>query len=244
MLNPLVSCVCPTYRRPRLAELAVQLFLAQTWQHSELIVIDDSPEGERPSIRPNARVKYVRLKDRITMGEKHNMGHALAQGDVLAYWDDDDFFGSRRLLAQLDPIALGQAEMTGMARDLVAKVPSGEFYRFLPDWFKSPRNRGNTMTNFTLPWHDGTAMFVRRALKLAKHPNINQNNKVQFINSVVAAGLKWKRVENDGHFVYVRHEGAKLAPNTWQFNETSVLKHVPAPWWFPAHVLEAWKGVA
>ena len=243
--KPLVSLVCPTYRRPKLAELAVRHFLAQTWQHSELIVIDDSPEGERPSIRPNARVKYVRLKDRITMGEKHNIGHALAQGDVLGYQDDDDYWGPRRVVSQLQPIVLGEAEITGMPRHLVARIPSGTFYVFADGWWKAAANRGNTVGNWALPWHDGTAMYTRRLVGLAQHPPLNLNQKVQFLNAAMLAGkAKWKRVENAGHFVYVRHEGSKAAPNTWQFNEASVLKHVPAPWWFPAHVLEAWKGVA
>ncbi len=243
--KPLVSLVCPTYRRPRLAELAVRHFLAQTWERSELIVIDDSPEGERPSIRPNARVKYVRLKDRITMGEKHNIGHALAQGDVLGYFDDDDFWGPRRVISQLEPIVLGQAEVTGMSRKLVARIPSCTFYVFAENWWKNSANRGNTVGNWALPWHDGTAMYTRRLAGLAQHPPLNLNQKVQFLNAAIAAGkAKWKRVENDNHFVYVRHEGAKRAPNTWQFNEASVLKQVPSPSWFPTDVLEAWRAIS
>lgn len=238
-----VSYVCPTYRRPRLAELAVKLFLAQTWERSELIVIDDSPDSEQPSIRPNARVKYVRLKDKLTMGEKHNVGTALAQGDVLGYWDDDDFFSARRTVTQLEPIVLGEAEVTGMSRKLVARIPSCAFYVFADGWWKSAANRGNTVGNWALPWHDGTALYTRRLAGLAQHPPLNLNQKVQFLNAAIAAGkAKWKRVENDGHFVYVRHQGTSQAPNTWQFRESTVLEAIKTPYWFPQWVLDAWRA--
>lgn len=246
MSKLLVSCVCPTYRRPQLVQLTIRLFLAQTWERSELIIIDDSPAGEGPSAPSHPRVRLVRLNDRLTMGEKHNVGHALAQGDVLCYWDDDDYWGPRRLVCQLEPIAMGEAEMTGLPRDLVAKIPSGGFFKFAPDWFKSRANRGNTVGNFNLPWHDGTAMYSRRALSLGvQHPALNLNQKVQFINGIVARGVKWKRVHNHEHFVYVRHDaGSRQAPNTWQFREQVSLTPAPTPLWFPREVLAFWKGIA
>lgn len=245
MATPTVSCICPTYRRPRFVELTVKLFLAQVWQKSELIIIDDSPAGERARISDHARIRVVRIGDKLSMGEKHDLGNALAQGDVLAYWDDDDFWGPRRLVRQLEPIVLGEAEITGIPRELVARVPSASFHRFTKDWFKNPGVRGNTVGNWSLPWHDGTTMYSRRALSFGvKHPPVNINQKVQFINALVAKGMKWKAITNDGAFVYVRHDAkSAAAPNSWQFGERRVLEAVPVPMWFPAPVLEYWRGL-
>ncbi|MGH9461076.1 MAG: glycosyltransferase family 2 protein, partial [Vicinamibacteria bacterium] len=111
--RPLVSLVCPTYGRPQLIPFAVQFFLSQTWTRSELIIIDDSPRDLQCKIRESGRIRVVRLKDRLSLGEKHNLGHDLAQGDILGYQDDDDIWGHHRLARQLQPIVLGECSIVG-----------------------------------------------------------------------------------------------------------------------------------
>ena len=43
---PLVSCLCPTYRRPQLLENSIACFLAQNYpaDRRELVVLDDAGE--------------------------------------------------------------------------------------------------------------------------------------------------------------------------------------------------------
>ena len=41
-----LTCVCPTYRRPRLLANAIACFVAQTYPNRELIVLDDAGELE------------------------------------------------------------------------------------------------------------------------------------------------------------------------------------------------------
>ena len=43
---PMVSCLCPTYRRPKLLENSIACFLAQDYpaDRRELIVLDDAGE--------------------------------------------------------------------------------------------------------------------------------------------------------------------------------------------------------
>ena len=45
---PFVSCLCPTYRRPKLLENSIACFLAQDYpaDRRELIVLDDAGELE------------------------------------------------------------------------------------------------------------------------------------------------------------------------------------------------------
>ncbi|MCA9877550.1 MAG: glycosyltransferase family 2 protein, partial [Thermomicrobiales bacterium] len=90
---PLVSCLCLTYRRPPrdqyLLEEAIESFLRQTYPHKELIVLNDSPEQVLACDAPGVRV--VNTANRCnSAGEKRNLAVALARGELLAPWDDDD----------------------------------------------------------------------------------------------------------------------------------------------------------
>lgn len=73
-------------------------FEAQTWDNKELVVLDDSPE---PSLFMQAltdpRVVYVHEPNRMSIGEKRNRLAEMASGEVLAHFDDDDYYAPRYL---------------------------------------------------------------------------------------------------------------------------------------------------
>lgn len=85
-----VTCVCPTYRRPKLLENAIACFLAQSYPHKELIVLDDA--GELPEASgPGWRI--VSTPNRFeSIGAKYNAICEMATGDVIAVWEDDDIY--------------------------------------------------------------------------------------------------------------------------------------------------------
>ena len=90
---PLISCVCPTFGRPpgrqHLIEEAIQSFLLQDYPNKELIVLNDCPGQELVCNAPEVRV--VNVSERFpSLGDKRNAGVALARGDLIATWDDDD----------------------------------------------------------------------------------------------------------------------------------------------------------
>jgi len=91
--SPLVSCICPTYNRPperqELVEEAVESFLRQDYPTKELIVLNDCPGQELVCEAPGVRV--VNAPARFpTLGDKLNAAVGLAQGELIAPWDDDD----------------------------------------------------------------------------------------------------------------------------------------------------------
>lgn len=234
MGNPLVSLVCPTWNRPEYLEHAVKLFQAQTYRPCELIVIDDSDPDKRPDLSTSPRVKHVKLTDRLSLGEKHNIGHALAQGEILGFHDDDDWWSPRRLVRQLEPLILGTAQIVGFKRDVVLSV--GDPLRW---WKIQGRGSwiGNGATNLRIPIHDGSALYSRAILKTgARFPHRTMNEKVDFLNAAAAGGATWTVIPGSDLFVYVRH-----GKNTWQYNEQ--LAHVPAsmPPWFPEAELEFYR---
>lgn len=108
---PLVSCICATYNRPpnhqHLLEEAIESFLRQTYPNKELLVINDAPGQELACDAPGVRI--VNFPRRFaTLGEKHNAGVALARGELIANWDDDDISLPWRLSLSVE--RLGEAD--------------------------------------------------------------------------------------------------------------------------------------
>lgn len=229
MRKPMVSLICPTWNRPEYLRHAVSLFHQQTWTHSELIVVDDSDKGKQPDLSSFPRVKHLKLGDKLSLGEKHNLGHAMATGDVLGFQDDDDWWHPRRLVRQLDPLVMGTAQIVGFRRGVVLQAGDPVTW-----WNLAPKANhrswiGNGSLGFLIPIHDGSALYSREILSTgARFPHRTMNEKVDFLNAAVKAGATWTVIPNDDLFVYVRH-----GKNTWQYAEQAV--HVPAmrPSWFP-----------
>ncbi len=103
-MNPLVSCVMPTRGRVALAKLALECFLAQTYENRELIVLDDFDDISFPDGIEHPLVRYHRLSYLVGTGinipMKRNKVNALA-GDIICHWDSDDHSEPGRIAQQL-----------------------------------------------------------------------------------------------------------------------------------------------
>lgn len=95
----LISAIMPTRARPDFAARAVELWQAQTHPYRELVILDDTDApsfAEPPAIDG---VYYERIP-RLSLGPKRNVMCSRAQGEVIAFWDDDDWYAPGRLADQ------------------------------------------------------------------------------------------------------------------------------------------------
>ena len=103
-----VSCICPTYNRPPrsqwLLEEAIESFLRQDYPDKELLVLNDCPGQELLCDAPDVLVINFPRRFR-SLGEKLNAGIALAQGSIIAPWNDDDIMLPWRLSTSLERLA-------------------------------------------------------------------------------------------------------------------------------------------
>jgi len=88
---PLISCVLLTYNQAPehqwLLEEAIESFLRQDYPHKELIVLNDCGEQELICDAPGVRV--FNAPERFeTLAEKWNLGVHLADGDLIAPWNE------------------------------------------------------------------------------------------------------------------------------------------------------------
>jgi glycosyltransferase involved in cell wall biosynthesis len=92
---PLVSVIVPTCNRPDMLVAALQSILSQTYQHYEIIVVNDGGVDVGLIVgwlNRQGDMTYVRHDRHRGLAAARNTGLKLARGKYIAYLDDDDTF--------------------------------------------------------------------------------------------------------------------------------------------------------
>jgi glycosyltransferase involved in cell wall biosynthesis len=114
-----ISIVTPTYRREALLTAQLQQLHRQTVEDWEWLILDDSPQpSPHFSQARDRRVRYHHHAGaKLTIGAKRNWLVERASSDVIAHFDDDDYYAPGYL-----------AEMAG-------HIGSGADFAKLSAWF-------------------------------------------------------------------------------------------------------------
>lgn len=100
--RPAVSVVIPVHNGERYLAEAIDSVLNQTWRSVELVVVDDGSSDDSALVvhAYGSRVRYARRRFHST-ARARNEGAALAQGDYLAFLDQDDVWLADKLALQM-----------------------------------------------------------------------------------------------------------------------------------------------
>ncbi|MEK6302439.1 MAG: glycosyltransferase [Acidobacteriota bacterium] len=202
---PLVSCVMATRDRAEFVLQSIRYFERQDYPARELIIIDDGRQSLEGLWPDDSRIRYVRLAQRQSIGAKRNLGCELAQGSIVAQWDDDDWYAPERLSVQAAPLISGEADITALTAEVFFDLPRWEFWRCTPELHRRL---------FVEDVHGGTLVYRREVWeKLARYPDCSLAEDAGFLRQVVRRGARLAREHREGLFVYVRH-----ATNSWSFS--------------------------
>ncbi len=233
---PLISCIMPTYNRRSFIGLSLRAFEAQDYPAKELIILDDGTDPIGDMVDQVASVRYVRLPARLSIGEKRNRACAEARGEIIAHWDDDDWYAPHRLRCQSEPLLTGKADLTGLKSSFVFELLAGRFWGM-------HENLHRRM--FIGDVHGGTLVFSKRLfVEGLRYPAINLAEDAAFIQAATRRGRRLMRVPNNGLFVYIRH-----GTNAWRFSPGSFLdphgwQAISPPETFSATDIAAWQQAA
>ncbi|WP_050420604.1 glycosyltransferase [Bradyrhizobium tropiciagri] len=130
MTAPLISCILPTYnRRPFIAH-AIAYFQRQTHDNCELVILDDGDDAVGDLVPKDSTIRYERLPNRIPLGAKLNLACEMAQGDLIAHFDDDDWYAPWRLAYQLESLEATGADICGINQLLYYDLRDGRAYEY------------------------------------------------------------------------------------------------------------------
>jgi len=234
--QPLVSCIMPTYNRRPYVKLALGHFFSQDYPNKELIIVDDGTDSVEDLVIGLSRVRYIRLQRRTAIGAKRNLACQVAKGDIIAHWDDDDWYAPDRLRYQLAPLLANDAEMTGLTNTFVLQLPAAVFWT-------TGTNLHRRM--FVGDVHGGTLVYKKTVLDGGvRYPEVNLAEDAALIQQVLKHKKRLVKLANPGIFVYVRHE-----QNAWKFEPGRFLDpqgwtHSTPPTGFPVGMVHQYQTAA
>lgn len=100
---PDVSIVCVTRDRRLFMPILKYSYMIQSYPESkmELIIVDDGDDPIEDTLFGIPNVVYVRLDQKLTIGEKRNIGISKAMFGVIAFMDDDDVYPNNSILERV-----------------------------------------------------------------------------------------------------------------------------------------------
>src|SRR5271157_2458557 len=103
-MEPLVSCVMPTFNRREFIPRAIRCFLQQDWPNRELVILDDGTDPVIDLIPNDPSIHYHRYGEKQCNAIKRNRLGELAQGEYILHFDDDDWHSPARITRQISPL--------------------------------------------------------------------------------------------------------------------------------------------
>jgi glycosyltransferase involved in cell wall biosynthesis len=117
---PFVSICTPTFNRRPFLPFIIKCFEHQTYpkERIEWIIIDDGTDKVEDLFVNIPQVKYFKYYNQMNLGKKRNLSNSKCKGDIIIYFDDDDYYPPERIshaveTLQKNPTALcaGSSEM-------------------------------------------------------------------------------------------------------------------------------------
>jgi glycosyltransferase involved in cell wall biosynthesis len=122
--GPLVSCLCVTEGRAPFMPWLLWGFDRQTWPRKELVVVDSSPV---PLAARGPEVRIITVPPGASVPHKRNLALAAARGEIVAWFDDDDWQHPERLTETAPAVAAGASVASVGAAWFVDLIGGGAY---------------------------------------------------------------------------------------------------------------------
>ena len=111
-MRPLVSILIPAYNAEKWISETLRSAIAQTWDHKEIIVLDDGSTDQTLAVArqfESEQLRVVNQKNQGAAATRNNL-FLLSKGDYIQYLDADDLLASDKIARQM--AALEQSSST------------------------------------------------------------------------------------------------------------------------------------
>ena len=182
---------------PRLAT-AFGDFARQTYATRELVVVHDGDAAFDAAVqllahRAGIVASVARADPGTPLGELRNRSVALARGEWVVQWDDDDRHHPERLARQADALALRGASFAFLTEQLHHFPERGTLY--WEDWSAEP---------YPLDFVQGT--IVARRERMPAYAPMRRGEDTALCRAIVKSGETIARVRDAGwSYVYTYH---------------------------------------
>jgi len=136
--HPLVSVCTPTFNRRPFIPIMFDCFRNQNYPKDriEWIIVDDGTDKIADLIEKSniPQIKYFTIDKKMSLGEKRNYMHKQANGSIIVYMDDDDYYppdrishAVERLTSSPHALCAGSSEMYIYFKHIKKMYQSGPY---------------------------------------------------------------------------------------------------------------------
>lgn len=202
---PLVSVITPTTGRQHLLPALYDVFLTQTYSNLELLIHEDGPARSTylDSIQ-DQRVRYIYSEKKITTGAKRNRLIQEARGEIIVFFDDDDYYSPEYITAMIG--FLEDADMVKLSGWFAYSVLHDNFFYWDttdaneihfkvgkgPIGTQNAKKAGATIINMFMDGYGFSYVFRKKAFSSIAFPDIDFGEDIAF---VTAAKEQHKRIK-------------------------------------------------
>jgi glycosyltransferase involved in cell wall biosynthesis len=125
--KPLVSILTPTYNRRIFIPQYLKYVCSQDYNGPiEILIADDGEEYIEDLVVSDSRIRYVRFKERKSLGFKRNVLNEMAKGDIFVNMDDDDYYPINRVSHAVSELIASDKLIAGSSSCLIYNTTRGE----------------------------------------------------------------------------------------------------------------------
>jgi len=216
---PLISCIMPTHKRAKFVKQAIKYFKQQTYLNTELIIVYDEPSDLPEDFSCEENIFTIKVAPNTSIGTKRNKALEFACGDIIAHWDDDDWYAKTRLETQAKPLLQNKGDISALYNTLFFNLQSLKIYKVSKELYEDMFVRGI---------HGGTLMYKVESIKNESFKDISLREDVCFLEDLILKGGRLVKIDGYKEFIYMRHDNNSWAFKTGKFLDSTKWKTVNA----------------
>ena len=171
--SPLVSVIIPTYKRSDYLIRALNSVLMQSYSNIEIVIVDDNDPGSEyrkktkekiNNYKDLAKIQYIENLKNLGGALARNEGIKAAQGEYVAFLDDDDIFLKDKIKHQMEFMLLNKLDLSFSNVAIVnekGKIIDFREHSYLKSMDNSYLLKNHLMYHLT---PTGTYIFDKKAL--------------------------------------------------------------------------------
>ncbi len=192
----------------------------QILESKELIIILNKNSLNIDKYKSKAKtysnVRVYRIDEKVSLGYCLNFAVNISEYNIIAKFDDDDYYGSKYLLSSVEAFKQTGAKVIGKASHLVYFQHS----KLLA--IRDP-NRENRYVGFV---NGSTLMFKKSVFEKVRFANVSIGEDTQFCKNCIRKGIGIYS-SNMYHHVYIRRKS--MASHTWKVSDRFLLERFCKP---------------
>lgn len=216
---PMVSIILVTNKNGY-EERIIRNYKSQDYQNKELILIINSMDIDKSvyncELGNDDNVKIIQVEEDLTLGHCLNIGVEESKGDILAKFDDDDFYSPHYLTDQCHALIYTSADMVGKTNHFCYIENTDETYLSLFSHITGENNYTDKRVA------GGTICWKKEVSEKVKFEYKKQGTDTAFIKEF----LKNKFIMySTNRYGYLRIRTKDIEKHTWKISYEESLKN-------------------